>query len=107
MAREPSRAGSRAKVEPSRASFTSSWNGRAEPSRARSGTEPHRAEPSRARLGSFPALRATSFCVGIVHLSILGILELVADECVSSFSDLKELVIFSLYANLPPYSCIQ
>jgi hypothetical protein len=51
--------------------------------------------------------RATSFCVGIVHLSILGILELVDDECVSSFSDLKELVIFSLYANLPPYSCIQ
>jgi hypothetical protein len=57
MAREPSRADSRAKVEPSRASFASSWNGRAEPSRARSGTEPHRAEPSRARLGSFAALQ--------------------------------------------------
>jgi hypothetical protein len=56
---EPSRAGSRAKVESSRASFTSSWNGRAEPSRARSGTEPHRAEPSRARLDSFPALDTT------------------------------------------------
>jgi hypothetical protein len=30
--------------EPSQASFASSWNGRAEPSRARSGTEPHRAD---------------------------------------------------------------
>jgi hypothetical protein len=53
MAREPSRAGSRAKVEPSRASFASSWNGRAEPSSFR-----HWAEPSRARLVSFPALAA-------------------------------------------------
>jgi hypothetical protein len=39
--------------EPSRASFASSWNGRAEPSSFR-----HRAEPNRARLDSFPALLA-------------------------------------------------
>jgi hypothetical protein len=38
-------------VEPSRASFASSWNGQAEPSSFR-----HRAEASQARLGLFLAL---------------------------------------------------
>jgi hypothetical protein len=56
QAREPSRAGSRAYIEPSRASSSSSRSDRAEPGSARYSTEPHRAEPSRARLGSFPAL---------------------------------------------------
>jgi hypothetical protein len=72
MAREPSRVGSRAKVEPSRASFASSWNGRAEPSRARSVTEPHRAEPSRARLGSFPALMGvTNWELGVLRVPLI------------------------------------
>jgi hypothetical protein len=56
QAREPSRAGSRAYIEPSRASSSSSRSDRAEPGSARYSTEPHRAEPSLARLGSFPAL---------------------------------------------------
>jgi hypothetical protein len=56
QARELSRAGSRAYIEPSRASLPSSVSDRAEPGSARYSTEPHRAEPSRARLGSFPAL---------------------------------------------------
>ena len=50
------RAGSRAGTEPSRAGFCSSRHYRAEPSSARTYTEPDRAEPSRARLGSFPPL---------------------------------------------------
>ena len=56
QAREPSRAGSRAYIESSRASLPSSVSDRAEPGSARYSTEPHRAEPSLARLGSFPAL---------------------------------------------------
>jgi hypothetical protein len=56
QAREPSRAGSRAYIEPIRASSSSSRSDRAEPGSARFSTEPHRAEPSLARLGSFPAL---------------------------------------------------
>jgi hypothetical protein len=56
QAREPSRAGSRAYIEPSRASSSSSRSDRAEPGSARYSTEPHRAEPSLARLGLFPAL---------------------------------------------------
>ena len=60
QAREPSRAGSRAYIEPSRASSSSSRSDRAEPGSARYSTEPHRAEPSLARLGSFPALCKTT-----------------------------------------------
>jgi hypothetical protein len=60
QAREPSRAGSRAYTEPSRASLPSSLSDRAEPGSARYSTEPHRAEPRLARLGSFPALVAAS-----------------------------------------------
>jgi carotenoid cleavage dioxygenase-like enzyme len=64
--REPSRAGSRAYIEPSRASLLSSRSDRAEPGSARYSTEPDRAEPSLARLGSFPAL------VGMVNRNMLG-----------------------------------
>jgi hypothetical protein len=55
-----SRAGSRAAFEPSRAWFLSSWNGRA--------------ELSRARLGSFPALRATSadrWCLVLLTIEVV------------------------------------
>jgi hypothetical protein len=55
MAREPSRAGSRAKVEPSLFRQLVEWMSRAEPSSFR-----HRAAPSRARLGSFPALDSSN-----------------------------------------------
>jgi hypothetical protein len=58
--REPSRAGSRAYIEPSRASLLSSRSDRAEPGSARYSTEPDRAEPSLARLGSFPALASAT-----------------------------------------------
>jgi hypothetical protein len=67
QAREPSRAGSRAYIEPSRASLPSSLSDRAEPGSARYSTEPHRAEPSLARLGSFPALCMTVRCTQVIH----------------------------------------
>jgi hypothetical protein len=51
QAREPSRAGSRAYIEPSRASLPSSISDRAEPGSARYSTEPH---PGSARLVSSP-----------------------------------------------------
>jgi hypothetical protein len=54
QARGPSRAGSRAYIEPSRASLPSSVSDRAEPGSARYSTEPHRAEPGSARLVSSP-----------------------------------------------------
>jgi hypothetical protein len=54
QAREPSRAGSRAYIEPSRASSSSSRSDRAEPGSARYSTELHRAEPSLARLAIPP-----------------------------------------------------
>jgi hypothetical protein len=65
MYRLASRAGSRAYIEPSRASSSSSQSDRAEPGSARYSTEPHRAEPSLAWLGSFPALVA--FFTNIIH----------------------------------------
>jgi hypothetical protein len=55
MAREPSRAGSRAKVEPSRAEPLSPARRMDEPSSFR-----RRAAPSRAELGSFLALVRTT-----------------------------------------------